>query len=145
MLPVPTGSETVGQGDVHAVGGRKVGAVVLSVFAHQIVIDDVHAFGFGVGRATGVYEISSQAPMPVEPVVDYYGQVVASVESRIEPFCRTKFGETASAASYGITDPTGEFASVLFQHEIQTVVIAFPMYHIVFYVVDLREEIKYGT
>lgn len=111
---MPTGSETVGQGDVHAVGGRKVGAVVLSVFAHQIVIDDVHAFGFGVGRATGVYEISSQAPMPVEPVVDYYGQVVASVESRIEPFCRTKFGETASAASYGITDPTGEFASVLF-------------------------------
>ena len=143
MLSVPTGSETVGQGDVHAVGGRKVGAIVLSVFAHQIVIDDVHAFG--LGRATGVYEISSQAPMPVEPVVGYYGQVVASVESRIEPFCRTKFGETASAASYGITDPTGEFASVLFQHEIQTIVIAFPMYHIVFYVVDLREEIQYGT
>ena len=54
-------------------------------------------------------------------------------------------GKTAPAAPYGITDPTGEFASVLFQHEIQTVVIAFPMYHIVFYVVDLREEIQYGT
>ena len=83
--------------------------------------------------------------MPVEPVVGYYGQVVEAVESRVEPFCRTKFGKTAPAAPYGITDPTGEFASVLFQHEIQTIVIAFPMYHIVFYVVDLREEIQYGT
>ena len=59
LLPVSTRRGARGQGDVHAVGGRQVGAVVLSVFAHYVKDDDVHAFNFGVGRATGLYELSS--------------------------------------------------------------------------------------